>query len=223
MYFKRKMRRGISTALIAAMTVGNALTVSAAPVGEWDHKAELLQGNGAEAYGTELVLVNDGVEPDNTGAKENGPKVATEDQVKLVIGETAELTKPEGFSENVTWSTKFRKYDGTYLRNVGFSKIKRELKEGERDGDRVAGDATADHLLAVEKAENGNAQITAKHKGEMVVVASDDNGNTKQWDVKILHVDPSELPEVTAEDYARIRRNWKESLIGTNLLQVHWK
>lgn len=32
MYFKRKMRRGISTALIAAMTVGNALTVSAAPV-----------------------------------------------------------------------------------------------------------------------------------------------------------------------------------------------
>ena len=47
MYFKRKMRRGISTALIAAMTVGNALTVSAAPVGEWDHKAELLQGNGA--------------------------------------------------------------------------------------------------------------------------------------------------------------------------------
>ena len=219
MYFKRKMRRGISTALIAAMTVGNALTVSAAPVGEWDHKAELLQGNGAEAYGTELVLVNDGVEPDNTGAKENGPKVATEDQVTLVIGETAELTKPEGFSENVTWSTKFRKYDGTYLRNVGFSKIKRELKEGERDGDRVAGDATADHLLAVEKAENGNAQITAKHKGEMVVVASDDNGNTKQWDVKILHVDPSELPEVTAEDYARIRRNWKESLIGTNLLQ----
>ena len=122
MYFKRKMRRGISTALIAAMTVGNALTVSAAPVGEWDHKAELLQGNGAEAYGTELVLVNDGVEPDNTGAKENGPKVATEDQVTLVIGETAELTKPEGFSENVTWSTKFRKYDGTYLRNVGFPK-----------------------------------------------------------------------------------------------------
>ena len=219
MYFKRKMRRGISTALIAAMTVGNALTVSAAPVGEWDHKAELLQGNGAEAYGTELVLVNDGVEPDNTGAKENGPRVVTEDQVTLVIGETAELPKPEGFSENVTWSTKFRKYDGTYLRNVGFSKIKRELKEGERDGDRVAGDATADHLLAVEKAENGNAQITAKHKGEMVVVASDDNGNTKQWDVKILHVDPSELPEVTAEDYARIRRNWKESLIGTNLLQ----
>lgn len=42
----------------------------------------------------------------------------------------------------------------------------------------MAGDATADHLLAVEKAENGNAQITAKHKGEMVVVASDDNGNT---------------------------------------------
>ena len=50
MYFKRKMRRGISTALIAAMTVGNALTVSAAPVGEWDHKAELLQGNGENGF-----------------------------------------------------------------------------------------------------------------------------------------------------------------------------
>ena len=44
MYFKRKMRRGISTALIAAMTVGNALTVSAAPVGEWDHKPNCCRG-----------------------------------------------------------------------------------------------------------------------------------------------------------------------------------
>ena len=34
MYLKRKMRRSISAALAAAMTVGNVLAVPAAPTGE---------------------------------------------------------------------------------------------------------------------------------------------------------------------------------------------
>ena len=33
------------------------------------------------------------------------------------------------------------------MRNAGYSKIKRELKEGETDGNRMAGDASAEHLL----------------------------------------------------------------------------
>ena len=83
------------------------------------------------------------------------------------------LETPEELTGNVTWSTKFLKYDGTYLRNVGSSKKKRELKEGETDGTRKAGDATADHLLSVTGVQDG-AILNAKNKGEMVVVAADE-------------------------------------------------
>lgn len=203
-YFNQKMRRRISTALIAAMTVSNTVTVSAAP----------FEGG----YQKEVELIDDRALSEEFTQNHTASKVITDEQVTLVRGETAEILKPEGFSENITWSTKFLKHDGTYLRNAGFSKIKRELKEGERDGDRLPGDTTADHLLTVEKTAEGNGKITAKHKGELVVVASDDQGNTKQWSVTIKHVDPSELPEVNPEDYARIRSNWKKSLIGSNLL-----
>ena len=144
--------------------------------------------------------------------------VVTGETITLVRGDEVKLETPEELTGNVTWSTKFLKYDGTYLRNVGSSKKKRELKEGETDGTRKAGDATADHLLSVTGVQDG-AILNAKNKGEMVVVAADESGKSKQWKVKVLHEDPANLPEAGPEDYAKIRTAWKESLIGTNLTE----
>ena len=190
---KRKNQKYISAMLIAAMSVGNVTGVLAEPVN--------------------VVAVNE--EQGREVLETVGP---TENQdISIVRGESLQLDKPENFSENVTWSAKFLKKDGTFLRNAGYSKIKRELKEGETDGTRKAGDASAEHLLKIEADENGNAVITGENKGNVVVVAQDDQGKTAQWKVEILYQSPSELPSATAEDYGKIRQAWKESLIGKDL------
>ena len=190
---KRKNQKYISAMLIAAMSVGNVTGVLAEPVN--------------------VVAVNE-----EQGREVLETVVPTENQdISIVRGESLQLDKPENFSENVTWSAKFLKTDGTFLRNAGYSKIKRELKEGETDGTRKAGDASAEHLLKIEADENGNAVITGENKGNVVVVAQDDQGKTAQWKVEILYQSPSELPSATAEDYGKIRQAWKESLIGKDL------
>ena len=191
---KRKNQKYISAMLIAAMSVGNVTGVLAEPVN--------------------VIAVNEEQEREVLETA-----VPTENQeISIVRGESLQLDKPEGFSENVTWSAKFLKKDGTFLRNAGYSKIKRELKEGETDGTRKAGDASAEHLLKVEADENGNAVITGENKGNVVVVAQDDQGKTAQWKVEILYQSPSKLPSATAEDYGKIRQAWKESLIGKDLV-----
>lgn len=190
---KRKNQKYISAMLIAAMSVGNVTGVLAEPVN--------------------VVAVNE-----EQGREVLETVVPTENQdISIVRGESLQLDKPENFSENVTWSAKFLKKDGTFLRNAGYSKIKRELKEGKTDGTRKAGDASAEHLLKIEADENGNAVITGENKGNVVVVAQDDQGKTAQWKVEILYQSPSELPSATAEDYGKIRQAWKESLIGKDL------
>lgn len=190
---KRKNQKYISAMLIAAMSGGNVTGVLAEPVN--------------------VVAVNE-----EQGREVLETVVPTENQdISIVRGESLQLDKPENFSENVTWSAKFLKKDGTFLRNAGYSKIKRELKEGETDGTRKAGDASAEHLLKIEADENGNAVITGENKGNVVVVAQDDQGKTAQWKVEILYQSPSELPSATAEDYGKIRQAWKESLIGKDL------
>ena len=50
--------------------------------------------------------------------------VVTGETITLVRGDEVKLETPEELTGNVTWSTKFLKYDGTYLRNVGSSKKK---------------------------------------------------------------------------------------------------
>lgn len=190
---KRKNQKYISAMLIAAMSVGNVTGVLAEPVN--------------------VVAVNEEQEREVLETA-----VPTENkEISIARGESLQLDKPESFSENVTWSAKFLKKDGTFLRNAGYSKIKRELKEGETDGTRKAGDASAEHLLKIEADENGNAVITGENKGNIVVVAQDDQGKTAQWKVEILYQSPSKLPSATAEDYGKIRQAWKESLIGKDL------
>ena len=191
---KRKNQKYISAMLIAAMSMGNVTGVLAEPVN--------------------VVAVNEEQEREVLETA-----VLTENkEISIARGESLQLDKPESFSENVTWSAKFLKKDGTFLRNAGYSKIKRELKEGETDGTRKAGDASAEHLLKIEADENGNAVITGENKGNVVVVAQDDQGKTAQWKVEILYQSPSELPSATVEDYGKIRQAWKESLIGKDLV-----
>lgn len=191
---KRKNQKYISAMLIAAMSMGNVTGVLAEPV--------------------TVVAVNEEQEREVLETA-----VPTENkEISIARGESLQLDKPESFSENVTWSAKFLKKDGTFLRNAGYSKIKRELKEGETDGTRKAGDASAEHLLKIEADENGNAVITGENKGNVVVVAQDDQGKTAQWKVEILYQSPSKLPSATAEDYGKIRQAWKESLIGKDLV-----
>lgn len=191
---KRKNQKYISAMLIAAMSVGNVTGVLAEPV----NTVAVSKEQGSEVLETAVPTKNQ--------------------EISIVRGESLQLDKPESFSENVTWSAKFLKKDGTFLRNAGYSKIKRELKEGETDGTRKAGDASAEHLLKVEADENGNAVITGENKGNVVVVAQDDQGKTAQWKVEILYQSPSKLPSATAEDYGKIRQVWKESLIGKDLV-----
>lgn len=191
---KRKNQKYISAMLIAAMSVGNVTGVLAEPV----NTVAVSKEQGSEVLETAVPTENQ--------------------EISIVRGESLQLDKPESFSENVTWSAKFLKKDGTFLRNAGYSKIKRELKEGETDGTRKAGDASAEHLLKVEADENGNAVITGENKGNVVVVAQDDQGKTAQWKVEILYQSPSKLPSTTAEDYGKIRQAWKESLIGKDLV-----
>ncbi len=191
---KRKNQKYISAMLIAAMSVGNVTGVLAEPV----NTVAVSKEQGSEVLETAVPTENQ--------------------EISIVRGESLQLDKPESFSENVTWSEKFLKKDGTFLRNAGYSKIKRELKEGETDGTRKAGDASAEHLLKVEADENGNAVITGENKGNVVVVAQDDQGKTAQWKVEILYQSPSKLPSATAEDYGKIRQAWKESLIGKDLV-----
>ena len=191
---KRKNQKYISAMLIAAMSVGNVTGVLAEPV----NTVAVSKEQGSEFLETAVPTENQ--------------------EISIVRGESLQLDKPESFSENVTWSAKFLKKDGTFLRNAGYSKIKRELKEGETDGTRKAGDASAEHLLKVEADENGNAVITGENKGNVVVVAQDDQGKTAQWKVEILYQSPSKLPSATAEDYGKIRQAWKESLIGKDLV-----
>lgn len=146
------------------------------------------------------------------------PDVVERDEITLVRGEEKQIALPDEFdAASVTWSAKFLKADGTYLRNAGSSKKKYELPEGESDGARVAGDTSAEHLVTVKKLSNGNAIVTAKEKGKMVLVAEDQSNHKKQYSIEILYTNPETLPEASSEDYAKVRQVWKESLVGSGL------
>ena len=146
------------------------------------------------------------------------PDIVDGDVIEVVRGNEKQVELPTGFNkEGVTWSAKFVKPDGTYLRNAGSSKKKYELPDGETDGTRTAGDTSADHLVTVKKLTNGNAIITGKEKGSLVLVAKNTDGTEKKFKVEVLYTVPENLPKATEEDYAKIRKTWKESIVGVDL------
>lgn len=211
MYFQKKARQRIGAAMAVAMVLGNSVSAAAAPV------------HGGEVIGSLVTVETDETRYRDT-ADDMTPEDAllldsqmTEDSITLVRGDVVKVAKPADMTGDVTWSAKFMKPDGTYLRNVGYSKIKRELKEGEKDGSRVAGDTLADHLINVMPLSNGDVTLTAKEMGNMVIVARDSEGKEKVYPTRILYEDPDNLPQVTDDDYGKIRQAWKESLVGTDV------
>lgn len=62
--------------------------------------------------------------------------------------------------------------------------------------------------------------ITAREKGTVTIVATDEYGTSAKWQVTVLYEDPDNLPEADSADYAAIRKRWKESIIGADLTAV---
>ena len=69
------------------------------------------------------------------------------ESIRLIKGQTVQLRKPENFSDKVFGSTGFLRYDGNFLKNAGYYKIKRELRVGEEEGERKSEETKAEHLL----------------------------------------------------------------------------
>lgn len=141
----------------------------------------------------------------------------TGDKITVVRGQEGRLPKPDTFTGAVRWEVKIPKPDGSFVRNAGSSKIKRELKEGETDGNRKAGDADGSHIASIRATGQGDGMLSAKEKGTVTVVATDEQGKQASWLVTVLYEDPANLPQADASDYAAIRTRWKESLIGDDL------
>ncbi|MDO5415767.1 MAG: polysaccharide lyase family 8 super-sandwich domain-containing protein [Lachnospiraceae bacterium] len=178
----------------------------------------LVSSNMSEGLFLKLETAKMGEEPVRIQVTCKLPETISGDHLTLVRGQVAQLEKPAEFTGNVTWSTKFLKADGTFLRNSGSSEKKRELEDGEKDGGREAGDTSASHLLMVQAQPNGNGLLTAKEKGQAVVVAQDSGtGQTAVWHAEVLYEDPDALPQAAPEDYEAIRQSWRESVVGTSL------
>lgn len=139
------------------------------------------------------------------------------ESIRLIKGQTVQLRKPENFSDKVFGSTGFLRYDGNFLKNAGYYKIKRELRVGEEEGERKSEETKAEHLLEIEKVSAQEICIRAKNKGKVAVVLKDHTGKEKKWNVEILHENPKNLPDVSKDDFREIRFRWKQLLTGKEL------
>ena len=161
-----------------------------------------------------------GGEPVVLTIKGKATETVTGENIVLLRGEEGRIEKPAELSGDIRWEVKIPKTDGSYVRNAGNSKIKRELLEGETDGTRNAGDADGSHIASVKKLSGEDALLTANEKGNVTVLATDDNGKQKKWNVTILYEDPENLPQVGKEDYETILKRWKDTLVGNDLTEL---
>lgn len=192
-----------------------------------------------EKKGYEVLQADNGVQADTSGDKiiltvdvsartgknfcisiNTVPPLIPEDmqEITLVTGEAATIPVPKDMTGKVEWSPVFIKTDGLSTVNTsGYNKIKRELQPGETDGTRTAGPASAGHIVSCETLSDGNCLVTAKEFGKMQVLAEDETGKKKIYNIEVKTVKAEELPSASESDYRVLRENWKESLIGSNL------
>lgn len=176
------------------------------------------------SFGSKIFLKFDasqmGSEPVVLTIEGKAAEAITGDEIVLVRGEDGRIEKPAELSGSIRWEVKIPKPDGNYVRNAGSSKIKRELLEGETDGTRKAGDADGSHIASVKKLSGEDALLMANEKGNVTVLATDENGKQKKWNVTVLYEDPANLPQTEPADYETIRKRWKDSLIGNDLTEL---
>lgn len=132
------------------------------------------------------------------GAKE-------EKSFTLVKGETLKLDAPEDFKGTVSWTST------NNMANVGSSQKKYPLSEGESDGDRTFGVASADHLLSVDE----NGLVTALEKGNhLFITAKDEEGREKTWEFEVRAYEKENLPKAEETDYQTLRARYVKNLTG---------
>lgn len=155
----------------------------------------------------------------NTKSAENAQFVqsaqdfqSAQNTVHVVCGNTVFIKNPVDFVPNM-WRSGFTALDGTFLKNVGFYKIKRELQVGEDDKGRTEGIASAEHLVELSSGTDG-VYVNAKEKGIVTIAASDEKGNTKTWKLIIHAVDKKVLPKANKKQYHKLREKWKTQLTG---------
>lgn len=142
------------------------------------------------------------------------------ERVEVKRGDTVRLPVPADFTGVITWSSVFLKTDGTTVNNAGYSKYKRELKEGESEGTRKPGPVDASHIAEVQKLAGNDGLVKGNQKGSAVIRVSDETGKTKAWTVEVKYFSEDELPSPTEEDYETVRAAWRKSLIGSDLLST---
>ena len=94
----------------------------------------------------------------------------------LVKGESTRLPLPANFKGEIRWTVT------NGMKTVGGSQKKYPLSDGETDGERTAGYASAEHLLKIEP----DGTITALEKGNhLFAVAEDKNGNRRIFPMEV--------------------------------------
>ena len=82
------------------------------------------------------------------------------------------------------WSTGFLRYDGNFLKNAGYYKIKRELRVGEAEGERRSRSSQSRSSLKIDEISNQDVCITAENKGNVVVSVKDDTGKEEEVETR---------------------------------------
>lgn len=128
--------------------------------------------------------------------------------VVLVKGESVSLPLPANFKGEIRWTVT------NGMKTVGNSQKKYPLSEGETDGERKAGYASAEHLLKI--APDGT--VTALEKGNhLFAIAEDENGNRRIFPLEVRIFPKDKLPETSEEDFQILRTRYVERLTGGNM------
>lgn len=128
-----------------------------------------------------------------------------ETAVTLVRGESKKLPLPSDFKGEIRWTVT------NGMKTVGSSKKKAPLEEGESDGERIPGYASADHLVKIQ----ADGTVTGLEKGNHIfAVAEDETGKRRIFPLEVRAFSPDELPQAGAEDFKELRRRYVERLTG---------
>lgn len=180
--------------IMAALLSGMAINVAGCQMGEAKNTQETTAGENTA-----------GTQADQTAAAE-GETYA--EPAVLVRGESTKLPLPSNFKGEIRWTVT------NGMKTVGSSQKKAPLEEGESDGDRKAGYASAEHLIKIKP----DGTVTALEKGNhLFAVAEDEAGNRRIFPLEVRAFSEEKLPTAEKEDFQELRKRYVERLTGGDL------